>query len=1317
MSLPPLRAVLATHTLFQAFYTVGPQGSLVRFVPNEKAPGLYTQLRERFREDAEPALPVESDPVESYVHSLMAAGQLSVVKTSAIWAGWMGPLNARWRAYAPDPAQGVPEPRMSPIFANVSAAMTFAHRLMLLKPTEWQTGFLLKHRDRTAFIVTEPIPTKGDAFDPRQVFSSDEEGGFDVPRDYILMGLYCLVNDQPAPATVKEPWLYERFISPGAMAHALVLSRGIGNPGFALYLSVFDGAQLCYVFSHSEAEEAFFYPGSDSAHPIDRGLQAAMEAGSLRPRTFITRLAAAGELSVLKTSTLWDVAAQIGQDWQPYTHYQKPPLSPAFVLADDAARYAHERIGSRREREYIGLILQRDDQRFVATEPMVNLTDRFDFSQVFIVERSGLPAVLYPGHVLHGVYCSRWRGDEVSNVWTGYEARVVTQMFMDVDIHKILLLGPGRGLAYLSGAADCLLSYQTHLEGQGSQLFERTQPASDGSRIQQELRDGTMMPSDVVTELVLSGELRVVEGNSIWGPPGKIESDWSPPYDTDVRNDPVLPQLGPTHTSAQAAVVDACARWRRRYGLESRGLGLVLKHRSRNEFVASHTVSGALLDRLVQACRFGATVLTQTFQVHAVYYSVRGLAAGLSGHAAWIARHFIAADDFYCALYDHQGRRRANGLETVPLYLSPLDGALLEYRTSEDPYRLFVDENGRVDARVLPAKLGFTLTQRSYVQEVALSGQLTVLTASECWDVSGSVGEDWTPFAQINRRQLGPAFITQDDAARYALARLGSKRDRIYGGLILRRIDGLFTVTEPLPMDVEDFAPAWIRFNALVSQAQFLAGSTAVARYHSRLTIEPPFALTETERAVYQNMFSSDFLGAVLSKNTFPARHTIGHEYLLCSDGALLCFTATGSALEESLAKKIAPSSRANVHPKDNELERAMRNGEVTPSEYVNRVARASDLRVVEGSELWGPGGRLKQWQANIKSDGVAVASMDKALSPVFVQLPDVLRYVHRRAATYKESTFGVILKSRKSAYYIASHPLVVQHETLALEHVLLDGLAPTGCEVLGLYVCPVGSAMDHVPRLKAPGKQGYLPVYQLHDDGAWLDAVPVQSGLSFGPLFSHPDDAARHQVHAFQDRELIGVIVRDTTDTGFIAAEPLVDDGIESAVAQRLFLYEDTLFAPSPPQPAYPAGFRLLAAHLFFKTMGHDKDDNDVDKQLRQHFVGRDELGFYRNLLWVNQVKEAMCYVSTRQGALLKYAPRFSAREASLFSGVVFGPPSFSPGEWLSRLASDGRVQVLDPDQYWTRRGVVHVAWKSVNGEEVPAWTIQPAVSGKDEL
>ena len=958
------------------------------------------------------------------------------------------------------------------------------------------------------------------------------------------------------------------------------------------------------------------------------------------------------------------------------------------------------------------------------------------------MDRQELPIVLPERCTLHGVYSSRRR----AAVSQDDEAEVAVQMFMDTDLHAIFSLLPGINVAFLSGSADSLLAYQPFAPGMAHDLLARVAPGADGSRIEHELNDGTLVPSDVVREMLLGGVLQVVVGNRTWGAPGKIEGDWSGPFEPDAFKVPKQPALGPIFASALEAVAHACAHWRTRYAISENGLGLLLKHRTKAEFVATQTVPGALLDRLYQTAEFGAEVLIDELQVHSVYYSSRRIAPGLVGQQAWLARHFIDADSLYHALYNQQNVRRGGLIEPLALYCSMLDGALLEYKTALHPFPLFRDESGDVDPTVLPAKLAQTLTGHDYIRRVARSGQLNVLTVSECWDVPDSVGADWAPFVQVSRRLLGPSFISPDDAAGYALSRVGEKRDTVFGGLIVRRTDGLFTATEPLPVFVEDFAPGWVRLDELVNQALFLGASTIVARYHSRVESEVPFALSDNERAVYLNMFSSDFLDGTLSHAKAPIRQSTGQEYLLCADGALLCYTATGSVLERTLAGQLSgPVGR-------NAIERGLRDGTVTPSGFVNRVARAGNLRVVQGSSLWGRACKVEQWQAYPAQALSRQVGADTGLTAAYVQLSDVQAHVHRHVGKRRQLTFGLLFKARSVERYVASVPLPGGDGALTLDRVMLNGHPPQGFELLGLYLCP--PAQPDVPKadpsyrrfistadlerargLRGPNNQGELPVYLSCADGTWLTLKPQGEGsqwntdhspvdpsrLLFGPLFSHPDDAARHAMQRagrFRAREFISAILIDKQARSFIAAEPIEDRGIDSVVPQRLFLYESHLLFPDPPVPTYPAGFQLQAAQLFFKTMGDTTGWAVRDTKLGGHFVGRDELAFYRKLLQVGGVRGAFCYLTTRQGALLKYVPRFNEREDVLFSGeLFFGPQDFPPSEWLSRLATDGSLQVLQQDEYWTRRGVLKVTWSHSYDQETPHLQVQPLYPNKDEL
>ena len=66
-----------------------------------------------------------------------------------------------------------------------------------------------------------------------------------------------------------------------------------------------------------------------------------------------------------------------------------PALSPPFISADDAAWFAHEAIGNKKDREYGGAILQREDGRFFATRPIAGKTVSFDFETLMSTDAQG----------------------------------------------------------------------------------------------------------------------------------------------------------------------------------------------------------------------------------------------------------------------------------------------------------------------------------------------------------------------------------------------------------------------------------------------------------------------------------------------------------------------------------------------------------------------------------------------------------------------------------------------------------------------------------------------------------------------------------------------------------------------------------------------------------------------------------------------------------------------------------------------------------------------------------------------------------------
>ncbi|WP_323162266.1 hypothetical protein, partial [Pseudomonas fluorescens] len=67
------------------------------------------------------------------------------------------------------------------------------------------------------------------------------------------------------------------------------------------------------------------------------------------------------------------------------------------------------------------------------------------------------------------------------------------------------------------------------------------------------------------------------------------------------------------------------------------------------------------------------------------------------------------------------------------------------------------------------------------------------------------VKKTWQPYANLQRRALGPVFHSADDAAVHARSLLPQSTDKLYGGVILKRSDGLYVATLPIEATRENF--------------------------------------------------------------------------------------------------------------------------------------------------------------------------------------------------------------------------------------------------------------------------------------------------------------------------------------------------------------------------------------------------------------------------------------------------------------------------------------------------------------------------------
>jgi len=109
---------------------------------------------------------------------------------------------------------------------------------------------------------------------------------------------------------------------------------------------------------------------------------------------------------------------------------------------------------------------------------------------------------------------------------------------------------------------------------------------------------------------------------------------------------------------------------------------------------------------------------------------------------------------------------------------------------------------------------------------------------------------------------LSPEFLKEDDAAYWAHTRIGAKRDREYGGVIVRGATGKYLATEPVPGEKQEFDLLKVLAVGADGFYQQPKGYTCVASYHSHPAIHAQVARDDPsmdERMVkaFVNFFSS----------------------------------------------------------------------------------------------------------------------------------------------------------------------------------------------------------------------------------------------------------------------------------------------------------------------------------------------------------------------------------------------------------------------------------------------------------------------------
>ncbi|WP_339546607.1 hypothetical protein [Pseudomonas sp. RA_35y_Pfl2_P32] len=1110
-------------------------------------------------------------------------------------------------------------------------------------------------------------------------------------------------------------------------------------------------------------------------------------------------------------------------------------MSREFLSADDAARHAHEQVGKRRDREFVAMIFQCSNQRFVVTEPVDAGTDALEAPPLFPVDAQG--RAIYPlNHQLHSVFYSHQAlstldVDQVQRLgWTRTDACVSLQMFKVHELFHVVAQGVP---AYLSGSDDSLLWFEPDTRG-WQQLLMRLGTVSRPGPLARGLADGSIAPVEFVRAVASAGKLQILVDNGLWGYRGQVTKDWTPHPEQGARPVPKQVAFGAVFSSADEAAQDCFSRGAEQHDTERTWFGFILKQQGKHEYIASELVAvEGVRDKLFSRRSLFPSagpgegrdfVYPESFQRHSYFYSRQRVTQAQRPSRLWLAQHFIVPRDLYVVVYDSKRPPVEEGVESIPTYIATQDGALLKY-VARKSTKLFDNDTPEMGLEAIQSNLANgKLTQTGFVRVVANSGELTVLHTTLCWDREGVVNAQWTPAQNLERRLLGPVFPTLDDAALHARAQVPRITDRVYGGLVLKRADGLFVATLPVITPEEDFDVKWIFPDESVSAGLFPAGCTIVARYRSRHAQEVPVLLSASEKQLYLNMLSVKAVHTAFERETRTM-----DEYLFGPDGSVIRYrTGAWNKVRADLANALTDFGSLPHDLDAAWIKKRIHEGDLKPSVWVDSLAKNGFLYVVVGSALWGAPRSVTEFslvrQAKLVT-AVEPPCSEPHYSPVFADSVAAARHVHEHAAERVALSFGYILRDRWHDRFIATLPIEVPGSTLAYDQVFPDGLLPQGYVVDSLYLCAAPtldvlpdddyrhffSPMDvHRALAQIQTERGWLPLYLSCSDGALLrferdyydpieppteaaqsalsrhpfatlaqasadwrdvqhgtfslpayignmrkagrlqvmvpsalwgigflarDWQPHKAGMSeqdlwswmpklaLGPIFQHPDDAARYiQRRAGSAYEQVttyeSAILRQKDKHCFCALEPLARGDDTNHVLDRIFrTSSDPTTTQRNKPPIFPAGYELIASHqLYLSGTGTLAMDAE---QVYFNFASPWFVYLHTHALKDKGFKISSYYYSTPHGALIKYVPEYTHAEKTLLKTKQVERVGdrwitrLSTADFITQLAEIGELRVLTAAHYWNQSGRLGSHWKT-DRQQVP---LAPVSFRRDEL
>ena len=911
-----------------------------------------------------------------WIRQVAAAGSLRVLLGNPLW-GAPGPVAEHWRPRLPMPRRERPE---QVAYGQVCASAADAARALHARvdrgaPTQISFGFILKHRDRNAFVSSELVPAWDQAglFALNGVFGVDDEGEFIYPAGYQLHALYYRRNWMPQGLSTSEQWLAEHFISAADLASATLQAkrqRETGDlTGLPVFISTLDQALLQV---QTPVSSTLFNPIRQPSGMFE-DVQTLIASGQLTAVGFVNEVAKLSWLSVLVTNECWALTGKLDVSqvpWTAFASFMRRGLSPLFSSQADAVRYVHQQLGTQRDTLYGGLVLQRNG-KFVATLAISVLSEDFD-PNVILPVMDVSQALLTPGWKVVGRY--RSRAAKVLPFWLASQENATYQnLFSTKTLETALKSGHLWTHEYLLTPDGSLIGFSTQDTERGlmsnagrneatqwlNQLEISLAPNSltpqdpYSNAIEQQVRTGRKPPTELVNQLARVGTLQVLEGGPLWGIARRVLPGCMPGL-AYISPEATLHAVADRAMGPVFKHADDAARHGHQ-GTTGRGVlsyGLILKSSDNGHFVASAPVNCDDLkfsyDRV-----FLRGELPNGYSMHGLYLRLPEKAAAelpqAQGYEQLLAPAVVREVLSFLQVLNQPVER------FLPLYVSCPDGSLYRYQAVQmDPD--WASSHRQVEYL---RRLKDRGSNDSHVLKLAESGEVRVLDSSSFWDaLLPRVKRAATSLTVLDTRlALGPLCGHPDDAARLVWQRFASQERRARLGAILGNGDSdtfiaVQPVADPGPSVAVGLRPDTPAYSALFKGVMNLGYPGTSTRYPAGYTV---MGVQQLFKLSGERQRMSDRYEEGLAHNFIAQKEIRGFVEMLRQDriaGARYYFTPVQGAL---IVYEPSYHEDESQLLRDDWIDEATGEVKVKPSEVIRRLATSGKLTILETDRFWQP--------------------------------------------------------------------------------------------------------------------------------------------------------------------------------------------------------------------------------------------------------------------------------------------------------------------------------------------------------------------------